>query len=136
MAAPISIGGADRVGGRGHNDRQKNIGARVLKQLAQYQQAAEFSHFGSELALEAKKDLEMGKRLRELFTQAPGESYSLMSQQLLFESVMGLEQGAVSDIPAMKNKVNEISAKVTDDEGSFDKARQALAKDSVLEVKR
>ena len=126
-----------RVGGHGHNDRQKSIGARVTKQLAAYNQAAEFSHFGSELAIEAKKDLEMGQRIRELFTQGPSEIYSLMAQQLLFEGVLGMEQGAVIDIPAMKQKANELAKKVKEDqEGSFDAARQELIKGSVLEVKK
>lgn len=44
----ISTGlSVSRVGGYGQNDRQKNIAGRVFKHLAKYQQAKEFSHFGS-----------------------------------------------------------------------------------------
>ena len=39
-----------RVGGVGHNKRQKALAAKTLKTLADYRQAEEFSHFGSELA--------------------------------------------------------------------------------------
>ena len=53
-----------RVGGVGHNKRQKALAAQTLKILADYRQAEEFSHFGTELAAEAKRALETGKLVR------------------------------------------------------------------------
>lgn len=73
-----------RVGGVGHNDRQKNIVSRVMKTLGSYRQALEFSRFGSELALEAKNDLAAGKRINELLTQAPNITHSITAQQMMF----------------------------------------------------
>ena len=134
----ISTGlSVSRVGGLGHNPRQKSLGSRVMKQLAKYRQAEEFSHFGSEMALEARKDLEIGKRIFEVFTQGPSETLSLMSQQLLLDLVLNLEQGAVLDMPAMKKVVNEIAAKVTDDadEKQFEAAMAELKKVGVMEIK-
>jgi len=132
---PVSTGlSVSRVGGVGHNDRQKSIGQRIFKQLAAYQQAAEFSHFGSELALEAKRDLETGKRLREAFTQAPGETYSLLAQQLIYENILSAEAGTVIDIPKMKSLANEYAGKVKDD-ASFEKVRQQLFEESLIELK-
>lgn len=132
---PVSTGlSVSRVGGVGHNKRQKSIGQRIFKQLASYQQAAEFSHFGSELALEAKRDLEIGKRLLEAFKQAPGETYSLMAQQLVYENILSLSDGAVLDIPKMKSLANEYAEKVKDDD-SFEKIRQELLKLSIIELK-
>lgn len=125
-----------RVGGLGQNSRQKNIGSRVMKQLSRYRQAEEFSHFGSELALEARKDLEIGKRIFEVFTQGPSETLTLMSQQLLLELSLTLETGAVLDMPAMKKAVNEIAAKVKDDDdASFDAAMEELKRVGVMELK-
>lgn len=126
-----------RVGGVGHNDRQKSISQRIFKQLASYQQAAEFSHFGSELALEAKKDLTTGKLLREAFTQAPGESYSAMAQQLIFENILSLPEGAVLDIAKMKSLANQSALKIKDDadDKQFETVRQELLKASLIELK-
>ncbi|MDX1766214.1 MAG: sodium-transporting two-sector ATPase [Candidatus Saccharimonadales bacterium] len=125
-----------RVGGRGQTQRQKNIGSRVLKQLARFHQAEEFSHFGSEMALEARKDLEIGKRIQEVFTQGPSETFTFMAQQLLLETVLSMEQGAVLDIPAMKKVANELGAKVKeDDEASFQAALKEIQKAGVLELK-
>lgn len=132
----ISTGlSVSRVGGRGQSDRHKNIASRALKQIAAYQQASEFAHFGSELALEAKKDLQTGAHLNEIFTQSPGESYSVMAQQLMIDTVLGLEEGAVIDVTAMKAAVNELAAKVTDDK-QFNDVRQELLKQSIIELKQ
>lgn len=126
-----------RVGGVGHNDRQKSIGQRIFKQLASYQQAAEFSHFGSELALEAKRDLATGELLRQAFTQAPGESYTAMAQQLIFENILSLPDGAVLDIHKMKSLANEYALKIKDDtdDKTFEQVRQELLKASLIELK-
>jgi F-type H+-transporting ATPase subunit alpha len=59
----VSVGlSVSRVGGVGQDKRQKKLTAALFKKLAAYRQAAEFSHFGSELALESKaarRDLQL-----------------------------------------------------------------------------
>jgi len=133
---PISTGlSVSRVGGIGHNDRQKKIGARLLKQMAKYLQASEFSHFGSELAIEAKRDIEMGEKVRELFTQAPGERYSLMAQQLMLEIILDMDQGTVLDISGMKKLSNEYGEKVKTDK-DFESVKAALLSNSLIEMKK
>lgn len=123
-----------RVGGRGHNDRQKKLSGQAFQVLAAYGQAEEFSRFGSELALTAKKDLATGKRIKELLTQAPGETFTLMSQQLMLDIVLNLADNEVLDIAAMKKLVNELAAKVTDDQ-TYTTVRDELKKSSLLEAK-
>ncbi len=105
-----------RAGGVGHNKRQKDLAAQTLKILADYRQAEEFSHFGSELGPEAKRALATGKRIFELMTQAPGDTFSLMAQQLMLDIVLNLEEGAVLDINALKLNANDFAAKVSSDE--------------------
>ncbi|MBP7857691.1 MAG: sodium-transporting two-sector ATPase [Candidatus Saccharimonadales bacterium] len=105
-----------RAGGVGHNKRQKDLAAQTLKMLATYRQAEEFSHFGSELGPEAKKALATGKRVFELLTQAPGDTFSLMAQQLMLDIVLNLEDGAVLDINALKLNSNDFAKKVEKDE--------------------
>ncbi|MFO0920071.1 MAG: sodium-transporting two-sector ATPase [Candidatus Saccharimonadales bacterium] len=114
-----------RVGGVGHNKRQKGLAAQTLKTLANYRQAEEFSHFGSELSTESKMALETGKRVFEILTQSPGDTYSLMSQQLMMDIVMNLEQGDTLDIGALKIKVAEFAATIETDE-QYDKIRDQL----------
>lgn len=132
----VNIGlSVTRVGGRGHNKRQKQLAGQALKMLAAYNQAKEFSHFGSELALETKKDLEMGKRLQSILSQPPGESYSLLSQQLMLDVSLNLQEGEVLDIDAMKVAVNEVAKLVKSDE-DFEKLRDELKVKSMLELKK
>lgn len=116
-----------RAGGVGHNKRQKALAAQTLKLLADYRQAEEFSHFGSELAAEAKHALNTGKMIFEVLTQSPTDTYSLMAQQLMMDIVLNLEDGAEIDISAMKLNVGEYAAKITSDE-QFDAVRDELKK--------
>lgn len=132
MSTGLSV---SRVGGRGHNERQKNITQRVMQALGQYRQAAEFSHFGSELALEARKELDLGKQIFQVLTQKPGEYYSLIDQQLMFEVLLENSGNAVIDIDGMKKVVSEIAAGVDSDD-QFEKAKQSLIKSSMIEMKR
>jgi F0F1-type ATP synthase alpha subunit len=106
--------------------------------MSSYHQALEFARFGSELAAEAQRDLNTGKRVLELLNQAPGENYSLVAQQLMFEIVLDLEEGAVLDIAAMKTKANQIAATVQDakDDKAYDKAKEDLKKVSIMELKK
>lgn len=123
-----------RVGEVGFNKRQKKLTGQVLKVLADYQQAEEFSHFGSELALEAKKALETGKRILELLSQGPDETYSLLSQQLMLDIVLNMEDGGMLDITKLKASANQHAAKIAKDE-QFDAVRDLLKEECVIEIK-
>lgn len=124
-----------RVGGRGHSLRQKQLNRQVLKALADYRQAKEFAQFGSELALTAKAELVLGQRLTELFNQVPGQSYSLIAQQLMLSTLLSTADNEVIDITAMKQAAGEMAASVTSDE-QFDKAVSLLRAKSIMEQKR
>ncbi len=113
----ISMGlSVTRAGGVGHDKRQKDLAAQTLKVLATYRQAEEFSHFGSELGPEAKHALATGKRIFEILTQGPGDTYSLMAQQLMLDMVLNLPDGDELDINLLKLNANDFAAKVTKDE--------------------
>ena len=114
-----------RAGGIGHNKRQKGLAAETLKLLAAYRQAEEFSHFGTELAAEAKRALEVGKRLFQFMTQSPTDTYSLLAQQMMLDIVLHAETTVPLDINSMKLNVVEYVAKVTSDE-QYEQVRDAL----------
>jgi F-type H+-transporting ATPase subunit alpha len=99
----INVGlSVTRVGARGHNDRQKKQNGDTLKALTSYSQALEFAHFGSELALTTKNDVALGEKLHALMTQIPGETYSLLAQQMMLDIVLDPQLGAQVDIPTLK----------------------------------
>lgn len=123
-----------RAGGTGHNKRQKELAARTLKILADYRQAEEYSHFGAELAAEARHALITGKRISEILTQAPGETYSLMSQQLMFDIILNLEDTVDIDLHKLKQVVAEYAAKITKDE-DYDPVRNELKAQCVIALK-
>jgi F-type H+-transporting ATPase subunit alpha len=104
-----------RVGGVGHNKRQKMLAAQTLKLLASYRQAQEFSRFGSELAAEAKHSLHRGKYIFEILTQSPSDTYSLLAQQLMFDIVLNLEPDRKLDTGMLKLHANELAKKIEND---------------------
>ena len=123
-----------RAGGLGHNKRQKNQAATALKIIANYKQAEEFAHFGSELAVEAKHTLTTGLRLLKLMTQGPSDTFSLMAQQLLFDIVLNLGDNEDLNLERLKQHAGEYAAKIKDDK-DFDSIRDQLKAVSLIELK-
>ena len=104
-----------RVGSRGYNNRQKDQNSIILKSLAAYSQAQEFSHFGAELADSAKADLARGNWLHELFIQAPGETYSVMMQQLMLAVVLETVTTDTIDIQLLKRQARALAKDIKTD---------------------
>lgn len=132
----INIGlSVTRVGGVGHNKRQKALASQTLKLLAEYRQGEEFSHFGSELAPEAKIAIEKGKNVFSLITQSPTDVYDVLSQQLMLDIVLNANEGEKVDVSNLKNQVLEYAPKITKEE-EYDKVRDELKSKSLVEVKK
>jgi len=131
----VSVGlSVTRVGGRGQNARQKQLTAQAMQVLAAYRQAQEFSHFGSEMALATKNDLETGKRLIEILKQAPGESFTLFAQQLMLDLVLNAKEGEMLDISKLKLNVHEVAKDLSEE--NYEKAKEELHKKSIVEMKK
>ncbi len=112
----VSVGlSVSRVGGIGQNSRQKKLTLALFKKLASYRQAAEFSHFGSELALESKYDLELGKKIYEALKQPPDVIYSSNEQDLVLGTVMKTEGKITINIDSLKRKAAELAPTLTAD---------------------
>lgn len=123
-----------RVGGRSQSTYQKQLSGVVFKRLAAYQEAAEFAHFGSELALEAQGNLESGKRLLEVLKQGSLEHFSLMAQRLMLDIVLNLDQNSTIDIGKLKRLAKEYAPKVTD-EKQYMPTKTKLEKECIIELK-
>src|SRR6185295_220895 len=101
-----------RVGTRGYNDRQKEQNSKILKALASYTEAQEFSHFGAELSDVARADIARGNWLRALFIQAPGETYNVVAQQLMLAIVLEAPPTANVDIDALKRQAKAAAPQI------------------------
>jgi F-type H+/Na+-transporting ATPase subunit alpha len=108
-----------RVGGVGQNKGQKALTQAIFKKLADYHQAEEFSHFGSELSADSQADLELGKRIYEAFKQTPGEVLSVIEQQLVLETIMKTGGRSKINVGLLKTHARELApqAKGLDDLG-------------------
>jgi len=116
----VSVGlSVTRVGDRGHNERQKLHRATLQRILTAFSQAREFAHFGSELALSAQQDMAQGQKVRQLFAQTPGETYSLLAQQIMLEIILSPNLGVNVDVAQLKGFINE-NAKLLKSDDNFD----------------
>lgn len=135
MRPAVSVGlSVTRVGGRGLNTRQKQLAAQLIQAINAYNQAMEFARFGSEMALAAKRELERGKQIHELMTQAVGETYTLMSQQLMLDILLGAQADEQVQIGLLKAKVGEFAAKIKKEE-DYERIRGELKTLSLLAKK-
>jgi F-type H+-transporting ATPase subunit alpha len=123
-----------RAGGLGHNKRQKEYASKTLKVLADYRAAEEYSRFGSELALEARRALDTGKNIYEILTQGPGQTFSLTAQQLMFDIVLNLADTERLDTSALKMKSGEFALKIEKDE-DFEKVCAELKSQVLVQLK-
>lgn len=99
-----------RVGARGHSQKQKGQSEQTLRTLNSYQKAREFSHFGTELSLNAQLDLVRGQKIRQLISQKPGEVFSAMAQQMLLDIMLEPNFIPGIDVGILKSTANEIAA--------------------------
>lgn len=104
-----------RVGGRGHNSRQQKQNAMALKALAAFQSAEESSRFSADLPLERQQDLIRGRHIQELFSQKPGENYSLVAQQLMMDVILGIEPYKGINITKLKEQAQQSAGLVKSD---------------------
>lgn len=131
----INIGlSVTRVGGVGHNKRQKDFAARTLKLLAEYRQAEEFAHFGSELALESKNVLEKGQNILKILGQGPNDTYHLLAQQLMMDIVLNAGENEKVDVDNLKTEASSYAEKIKDDK-DYDKVRDDLKKKTQVALK-
>jgi F-type H+-transporting ATPase subunit alpha len=136
MRPAVDIGvSVSRVGGRGHNALQKQMADKAFKVLSGYAQAREFAHFGSELALEARQNLEYGKRIKELLTQKPNETFTLIAQQLMLDIALTTTDGQSIDMANLKLLSPEYAKKVTKSE-EYPKVKDELKSRITVELKR
>ncbi len=130
----INIGlSVTRVGGVGHNKRQKALASQTLKLLAEYREGEEFSHFGSELSPEAKIALEKGKNVFSMITQSPTDVYNVLSQQLMLDIILNAKEGEKIDVSNLKNFILEYTAKITKEE-EYEKVRDELKSKCLAEA--
>jgi F-type H+-transporting ATPase subunit alpha len=136
MRPALSVGlSVSRVGGRGQDMRQKQLGGQMFKALTTYAQAQEFAHFGSELAISARQDLARGELLYKMLNQIPGERYTTKAQALMLDILLNIQEGESISVETLKKNVQEVAAQLTDD-ANFESARDTLKAKSMVEVKK
>jgi F-type H+-transporting ATPase subunit alpha len=123
-----------RVGGYAQTPRQKKISGALFKKMAAYRQAAEFAHFGSDLATDSKEALLLGEQIIDAMRQTPDELFSMTEQELVMETVLAAAGTRKLNVGLLKLKVREVAAGVTT-EDQIDSAVQQLLAATAMEAR-
>lgn len=122
-----------RVGGRAQTPRQKTISAALFKKLAEYRQASEFAHFGSDLTPESKQTLQLGEQIIDAMRQNTTELFNMSEQVLLMQTILLAAGERKLNIGLLKTKSREMAPSVTADD-QVDSAAQQLLATTTLEA--
>ena len=128
-----------RVGGRAQTAHQKSIGTQVFQALSKYRDAQEFSHFASEMALDAQENLQLGERILTALNQAPNELYPLAAQQLLMDVSLQTPKDQNLNMPQLKQWLREQNLDLDlpqSDESAYAKLVKDTIASNVIEVKK
>jgi len=136
MRPAVNIGlSVTRIGGVGQNDRQKILNTETMKLLADFNEAQEFAHFGSELALESQAALNRGRQMFQLMNQDPFEHYSVMAQVLMMDIVLHAPSDIPLDIQTLKKHAEGAAEKIKND-SDYQNIKDELQKVSLVELKK
>lgn len=109
-----------RVGGVGQNARQKAQNGAVFKLLGEYLKAQAFARFGAEMSSSSQQVLLKGRQLDELFSQIPGETYSVVAQQLMLDIILAPDVSQTLGVANLKKIAGPaaVAVKIDDDYGA------------------
>jgi len=132
----VNVGlSVSRVGGRAQTSRQKKLALNLFKKMADFRQASEFAHFGSDMAAETKQSLLLGELLQEAFRQPPTELYSAIEQQLILETILVSAGQRKLNVGLLKLEARKLAPNVRQD-ADFDRIAAQLLQVATMEAKK
>jgi F-type H+-transporting ATPase subunit alpha len=122
-----------RVGGRAQTQAQKELSGALFKKLAQYREAQEFANFGSDLAIETRQTLELGKQLIEALRQPPTERRTVTEQMLALQTIILGNGQKPLNIDSLKIQARDIADSIKTEE-EIGKTAAELLKNVTIEA--
>jgi F-type H+-transporting ATPase subunit alpha len=106
----VSVGiSVSRVGSAAQVKAMKQVAGRLKGELAQFRELAAFAQFGSDLDAKTQGQIERGKRIMEIFKQAP---YNPIPVEVQVAVLWVAQNGFIDDVPV--DKVKDFQSKLTD----------------------
>jgi F-type H+-transporting ATPase subunit alpha len=106
----VSVGlSVSRVGSAAQIKAMKQVAGRIKLDLAQFRELAAFAQFGSDLDAKTQKQLELGKRIVEVFKQP---QYNPMPVEVQVAVLWCVQNAFMDDVPV--EKIKDFQAKMTD----------------------
>src|SRR5664280_2527960 len=106
----VSVGiSVSRVGSAAQVKAMKQVAGRLKGELAQFRELAAFAQFGSDLDAKTQGQIERGKRIMEIFKQAP---YNPIPVEVQVAVLWVVQNGFIDDVPV--DKVKDFQNKLTE----------------------
>ena len=106
----VSVGiSVSRVGSAAQVKAMKQVAGRLKGDLAQFRELAAFAQFGSDLDAKTQGQIERGKRIMEIFKQAP---YNPIPVEVQVAVLWVAQNGFIDDVPV--DKVKDFQTKLTE----------------------
>ncbi len=106
----ISVGiSVSRVGSAAQIKAMKQVAGRIKLDLAQFRELAAFAQFGSDLDAKTQGQIELGKRIVEVFKQP---QYHPMAVEVQVAVLWTVQNGFMDDVPV--ERIKDLQAKLTD----------------------
>lgn len=122
-----------RVGGRAQTASQKQLSTTLMQRLAEYTQAQEFAHFGSDMSEESKQALERGRQLYEALRQSPVERFTIAEQELVLRAIVLGDGKRALNIMQLKQQAHAVSTTIQSPE-DIERLAKELLESSVVEA--
>ena len=123
-----------RVGGRAQTQRQKDLTQAIFKILAEFKQAEEFAHFGSDLTLESRQIVVLGQQLQDAFRQLPSELYLPHQQELILKAIIMADGTRDIDVVKLKKEAKVIPLSKVKTDKDFEKIAEHLLQKNSTKV--
>jgi F-type H+-transporting ATPase subunit alpha len=106
----ISVGlSVSRVGSAAQVKAMKQVAGRIKLDLAQFRELAAFAQFGSDLDAKTQKQLELGKRIVEVFKQP---QYNPIPLEVQVAVLWAVQNAMMDDVPV--EKIKDFQAKLSE----------------------
>src|SRR3954468_23818742 len=110
----VSVGlSVSRVGSAAQTKAMKQVAGRIKLELAQFRELAAFAQFGSDLDAKTQKQLELGKRIVEVFKQP---QYDPIPLEIQVAVLWAIQNTMMDDVPvdSIKDFQTKLSTFLTD----------------------
>ncbi len=121
-----------RIGGRVQNSTQQQLSRSIIKELADYRSAKEYTRFNDQFSELAETEIALGEHITEALNQKASEWFSLGEQQVMLDVIINHKSPKELDIAKLKEVIKQNHQTLAGaDEKTLDKVTNLILKQGI-----